>query len=278
MRELLYLSTAKLGEFFPEGGERFSGRALEAEVSALGAGIRFAAGESPAYEDSPAERLERVLAHIRSKCDARTNVPSSCESLKPRAWFEFNGFFRHGRRLSDVGLHDQGVYTFMSVEDPLCQLRRGDDQCPGIQIILCGSRQHVLTECEAPPTRMGSGSDWLHDFAATLVDREERGDTSLPEDLFSTSRRDKEFAARSAYDMLLADYEGPAYLHGHARVLCNFDPGVWQHRLIVATPLYVEVAHRPRPGALEAASGRPVSTGLWQWFLRRSRKERGGRN
>ncbi|TDU78239.1 hypothetical protein [Streptomyces sp. KS 21] len=37
MRELLYLSNAKLAEFLPEKGGGFSGRAVEAEVSALGA-------------------------------------------------------------------------------------------------------------------------------------------------------------------------------------------------------------------------------------------------
>ncbi|MFF5531660.1 SAVMC3_10250 family protein [Streptomyces cinerochromogenes] len=273
MRELLYLSSAKLGEFLPEDSGGFIDRALEAEVSALGAGVRLAMGEAAAVEEALGQRLERVLAHVRAKCDAHTNVPGSCKSLAAYDWMEFTGFFRHGPRLRDWGLDDRGVYTFMSLEDPPCSLGRGDDACSGVQIILCGSRKHVLTEFDAPPTRMGSGSDWLHDLAAVLVDREARGDTSLPDDLHSTSRRDKEFAARSAYDMLVADYEGPAYLHGHARVLCNFSPGVWQHRLIVATPLYVEAVPRPRHGAIELAAGQSAAPCLRQWlrrFLRRT--------
>lgn len=277
MRELLYLSTAKLDEFLPEGKQSFLDRALEAEVSAIGAAVRLAAGEVPGGEDTLGERLEQVLALVRANCNALTNVPSTCESLMAREWMEFNGFFKHGPRVRDWGLIDQGVYTFMSIEDSSCQLRSGDDKCSGIQIILCGSRQHVLTEYEAPPTRMGSGSDWLHDLAATLVEREAQGDTSLPDDLFSTCRRDKEFAARSAYDMLVSDFEGPAYLHGYARVLCNFDPGVWQHRLIVATPLYVETATRPRRGALEASPGQPTATGRWPRITQWIRGRRAGR-
>ncbi|KAF5994041.1 MULTISPECIES: SAVMC3_10250 family protein [Streptomyces] len=272
MRELLYLSGAKLGEFLPTDGGGISDRALEAEVSAFGAGVRLAVGEAPAVEESLGQRLEQVLAHVRAKCSARTNVPDSCASLASYDWMEFTGFFRHGPRLRDWGLDDRGVYTFMSLEEPPCSLGR-DDACPGVQIILCGSRKHVLTQFDAPPTRMGSGSDWLHDLAATLAEREARGDTSLPDDLETTSRRDKEFAARSAYDMLMTEYEGPAYLHGHARVLCNFPPGVWQHRLIVATPLYVEAVPRSRRGAIEVAAGESTAPRLrrWlQWTMRRT--------
>ncbi|MGW7223226.1 SAVMC3_10250 family protein [Streptomyces sp. NPDC054826] len=154
---------------------------------------------------------------------------------------------------------------------------RGEGACSGVQIILCGSRNHVLTEFDASPTRMGSGSDWLHDLAAVLVEREAQGDTSLPEGLHSTSRRDKEFAARSAYDMLVAEYEGPAYLHGHARVLCNFSPGVWQHRLIVATPLYVEAVPRPRRGAIEVDDGQSAVPRLRQTLQRFMRRTASGR-
>ncbi|MER7536267.1 SAVMC3_10250 family protein [Streptomyces sp. NPDC097704] len=271
MRELLYLSSAKLAEFLPEKDGGRSGQAVEAEVSVLGAGVRLAVGESPATGASLGQRLQQVLDHVSDKCEAHTKVPDSCESLAAYDWLEFTGFFRHGPRLRDWGLDDRGVYTFMSLEDPSCALSRGDDSCSGVQVILCGSRKHVLTEPEAPPTRMGSGSDWLHDLAAALVEKEAEGDTSLPDVLRSTGRRDKEFAARSAYDMLLTEYEGPAYLHGHARVLCNFSPGVWQHRLIVASPLYVEAVPRPRPGAVQIA-GQSARVGVWQRLRRGLRR------
>lgn len=81
MRELLYLSSAKLGEFLDEDSGGFSDRALEAEASALGAGVRLAVGEAPAEEEPLGPRLERVLAHVRAKCGAHVNVPDSCESL-----------------------------------------------------------------------------------------------------------------------------------------------------------------------------------------------------
>ncbi|MFD8269308.1 SAVMC3_10250 family protein [Streptomyces althioticus] len=178
MRELLYLSNAKLGEFPAEDSGGFSDRAVEVEASALGAGVRLAVGEVPAAEEPLGQRLERVLAHVRAKCGAHVNVPDSCESLAAYDWMEFTGFFRHGPRLRDWGLDDRGVYTFMSLEDPPCSLGRGEGACSGVQIILCGSRNHVLTEFDASPTRMGSGcsgSDWLHDLAAVLAEREAQG-------------------------------------------------------------------------------------------------------
>lgn len=55
---------------------------------------------------------------------------------------------------------------------------------------------------ECRPTRMSSGSDWLHDVAAELVETESRGISSLPHALSSTSSGDLEFAARSSYSML----------------------------------------------------------------------------
>ncbi|MFC4561235.1 SAVMC3_10250 family protein [Nocardiopsis mangrovi] len=266
MRELAYLSTAKLDEHQDEGSRWFSGRLIEVEVSALWARLRLAFGGAQAGADSPAMRLNQVIRELQGKYQAHNVVPASCDPLMARDWMEFTGLFRYGPRLRDLGLIDRGVYTFISLEDSSCSLSRGEEQCPGIELILCGSRQHVLTEHDCSPTRMGSGSDWLHDLAAELVAKEDRGDLSFPDRLSSTSGGDQEFAARSSYSMM-ADYcDGPAYFHGHARVLCNFPPDRFQHRLIVATPLYVEVARRPESPVVGVASRR--FTRNWRNLLR----------
>ncbi|WP_424887438.1 SAVMC3_10250 family protein [Streptomyces sp. XH2] len=270
-RELLYLSTAKLGEFYRVPGRSgFSTRrAAEAEASVLGLGARFSLGEAPTEEASAEVRLEQVVAHIREKCWAHTPVPGSCESLEARDWIEFTGRFRYGPGLRDLGLADRGVYTYASLEDAACPLRNGEE-CSGVEVILCGSTQHVLEYRDRPPTRMGSGSDWLHDLAADLVDSEARGDMSLPARLSSTSRGDQEFAARSCYSMISHYFAGgPAYLHGHARVLCNFAPVGLEHRLIVATPLYVETGPRPRPVGITASAEPTTSSSWWRRLMRR---------
>ncbi|MEU5428355.1 SAVMC3_10250 family protein [Streptomyces olivoreticuli] len=268
MRELLYLSTAKLGEFHqaPTGG--LSARAFEAEASVLGAvRARVSVGEGSAGEGSPEARLEQVLTHIQAKLRAHTSLPNTCEDLKAYDWLEFTGPFLYGPRVRDWGLINRGVYTFMSLQDPLCALRRGEEMCSGVELILCGSRQHVRMEHDCPPTRMGSGSDWLHDLAAELVGKEESGDTSFPDRLLTTNRSDQEFAARSSYSMLASYCEGPAYLHGHARVLCNFSPGQFQHRLIVATPLYVEAVPPPEPATATVTAQPTIPPARWRRLL-----------
>ncbi|MFF5839605.1 SAVMC3_10250 family protein [[Kitasatospora] papulosa] len=139
-------------------------------------------------------------------------------------------------------------------------------ECPDIELILCGSRQHVVMHHDCPPTRMGSGSDWLHDLAAELAASASRDDSSIASSLSSTSLGDQEFAARSAYNMMANYCDRPAYLQGHARVLCNFPPNRFRHRMIVATPLYVEAGQTPSAQA-EAQSG--PSSPAWRRWLRR---------
>ncbi|WP_419997798.1 SAVMC3_10250 family protein [Streptomyces boninensis] len=246
VRELQYLSTAKLDDFLEPRQRAFTDRAVEAEASVLGTGGRIALGEGAAAELTDAERLERVLAHLRPKCWAHTQMPESCATLGVGAWLEFRGFFRYGAALSDLGMRDLGVFAYASLEDDDCR-HLNDEFCNGIQVLLCGSKQHVRDYRDYPPTRMGSGSDWLHEMAADLVAKEARGDTSLPASLRSTNLNDQEFAARSAFSMISHFYRTPGYLNGHARVLCNLPPERLRHRLIVATPLYVEVGHQPNP-------------------------------
>ena len=117
---------------------------------------------------------------------------------------------------------------------------------------------------DQPRTRMGSGSDWLHDMAAELMALEERGETALPESLARTPRGMQEYAARAAHDMMVSWRQGPVHVHGHARVLCNFEAVDGQHRLMVASPLYVETAPPLREGALVPQPTRR----RWPWKFR----------
>ncbi|WP_324603625.1 MULTISPECIES: SAVMC3_10250 family protein [Streptomyces] len=267
MRDLLYFSREKLRHFHG-GPEDFpGGRSIEVEATAFGVGGRVAVGESVSAGASRSEGpdLETVIAHLEKTCTAHTAVPASCRSIGAYEWVEFSGSFHRGPRVRDWGLHDKGVYTFTSHENPLlCPQFTGEAECSGIEVLLCGSAQHVIGEDDQPRTRMGSGSDWLHDMAAELVALEERGETTLPESLVRTPREMQEYAARVAHDMMVSWRQGPVHVHGHARVLCNFEAVDGQHRLIVASPLYVETAPPPRDGALAPQPTRR----RWPWRFR----------
>lgn len=267
MQDLLYFAREELRHFHggPEGF--LGGRSLELETTAFGVGGRLAVGESGSAGAGEPEGpdLERAIAYLEKTCTAHTAFPASCRSVGAYEWVEFLGPFYRGPRVRDWGLHDTGVYTFTSHENPLlCPQFTGESACSGVEVLLCGSAQHVIGEDDQPRTRMGSGSDWLHDMAAELVALEERGETTLPESLVRTPRGMQEYAARVAHDMMVSWRQGPVHVHGHARVLCNFEAVDGQHRLMVASPLYVETAPPPREGALV-----PQPTGRrWPWKFR----------
>lgn len=246
VRELQYLSIAKLDDFYEPPRRRLTDRAVDAEANVLGVGARVAFGEGTPVELTPAERLEPVLEHLSKQCWARIWEPAACAHLGLDAWLEFRGPFRYGPAARDVGFDDRGVFAYASLEEGHCPHHDGEF-CPNIELLLCGSKQHVRDHRDHPPTRMGSGSDWLHDMAADLVQREADGDTTPPEALACTRLSDQEFAARSAFSMISMFYRTSGYLRGHARVLCNFPPERLRHRMIVATPLYVEAGIQPVP-------------------------------
>ncbi|ROQ60234.1 hypothetical protein EDD93_7668 [Streptomyces sp. 840.1] len=269
MRDLLYFSPLKLQHFQGASESPLNGRSIEVETTAFGVGARLALGEpGPAGAgagEGGGPDLEEVIAHLERTCRAHTAVPDSCRSVGAYEWVEFSGQFHRGPRVRDWGLHDKGVYTFTSHENPLlCPRFSEGSPCSGVEVLLCGSARHVIGEEDQPRTRMGSGSDWLHDMAAELVAMEERGETALPESLSRTAPGMQEYAARAAYDMMVSWRQGPVHVHGHARVLCNFEPVDGQHRLLVATPLYVETAPPPREGALAPQPARR----RWPWNFR----------
>ncbi|MGW2843214.1 SAVMC3_10250 family protein [Streptomyces sp. NPDC001493] len=255
-----------MGDFYEPPRRGLVDRSLEAETGAQGFSARLALGPrnagQPTAGERHAERLEKALAHLRERCRAHTQEPALCQELGAGAWLEFCGLFLYGAAARDLGLRDDGVFTWRSLEEDR-RRHRDDEFCGHIQLLLCGSIQHVRDHPDHPPSRMGSGSDWLHDLAADPVAREARGDTSLPSTLGSTRLKDQEFAARSAL-AVHTDHRTAGYLRGHARVPCNFPPKPLRHRLIIATPLYVETGLQPPPA--EVASAVPLTTGwLTRW-------------
>ncbi|MFF2792846.1 SAVMC3_10250 family protein [Streptomyces sp. NPDC058049] len=276
MRQLLYLSVEKLRDFHssPQHGFTHRVREIEASLPVVG-GVRLAL--APREGSAAGPSLDSVIDYLRRTWPAETSRPDSCADLIAWDWLQFAGRFLHGPRSRDSGSVDQGVYTFMSMRGRECGFDRGEEECADIELILCGSRQHVSIEDDCPATRMGSGSDWLHDLAAELNASVERGDHALPLSLSSADVSDQEFAARSAYDMM-ADYRGgPAYLQGHARVLCNFPPGRFRHRMIVATPLYVEAGQTPQARAVAASGSSSRAWRRWARSVRGWRARTSGR-
>lgn len=114
-------------------------------------------------------------------------------------------------------------------------------------VLLCGSIQHLRTR-NLPPGRMGSDTTWLHELVIEIGRREERGIYAIPEYLTEIvpSRRPeilREDAALGVHGWVSRDnpVEGRPRMRGHAIVLMDIDHPRQSKRLVVASPLYVEV-------------------------------------
>ncbi|WP_128503496.1 SAVMC3_10250 family protein [Streptomyces inhibens] len=116
----------------------------------------------------------------------------------------------------------------------------------GMGFMLCGSVQHLRTRV-IPSGRMGSDTTWLHGLILEVERREENGINVIPEFLneIIPERRSEILIEDAAYGVFgWIDREYPpslrGRLRGHAIVLMDIDSSNWIHRLLVATPLYVE--------------------------------------
>ncbi|WP_143670426.1 SAVMC3_10250 family protein [Streptomyces antimycoticus] len=113
--------------------------------------------------------------------------------------------------------------------------------------LLCGSIQHLRTR-DLPPGRMGSDTTWLHDLILELDRREREGGHVIPEFLTEVvpvrgGERMREQAAFGVHGWMSRDWpmsERPR-MRGYAIVLMDIDNPHWTHRLVVASPLFVEV-------------------------------------
>ncbi|MFF1691554.1 MULTISPECIES: SAVMC3_10250 family protein [unclassified Streptomyces] len=247
--EVIYLSKTKVHELAPSRSPRGTGRAVELEAGAEPIGtLRFALGERRG-DGIPRLRVRRALKRARKMVTSRTSAPESWTNLLAREWFEFSDFFMCGPVMRDSALPGasqfQGVYGFASFINYACR----NENCAGVDIVLCGSISNVLEYTDAEPTRMGSRTEWVHDLVIRMAADEAAGRPSEPPSTslaMAGSSASAETATRFTRSMLSghAAY-GPAKLHGYARVLFNFPPSDgYSHRIILATPLYVESVPR----------------------------------
>lgn len=158
---LLCFSQPKLRHFHSGSGSPLGGRSFEVETTAFGVGGRVAVGESGSAGagESEGPDLETAIAYLEKTCTAHTAVPAPCRSVGAYEWMGFSGPFHRGPRVRDWGLHDKGVYTFTSHENPLlCPQFTGESECSGVEVLLCGSAQHVIGEEDQPRTRRSAGN------------------------------------------------------------------------------------------------------------------------
>ncbi|MEV0210665.1 SAVMC3_10250 family protein [Streptomyces sp. NPDC050788] len=173
-------------------------------------------------------------------------VPFTTRNLQVNQWVSFDLDMAQVAVHEDSGAPPEDVALFVG------QVPAGTAGQPrDLGLMLCGSVQHLRTQVCAHG-RMGSDTTWLHDLILEVERREESGMNVIPEflnDLMPHRRREVliEDAAFGVHGWIQRQYPPSTRgrLRGHAIVLMDIDRPQWVHRLVVATPLYVEAAHEP---------------------------------
>ncbi|MER7805125.1 SAVMC3_10250 family protein [Streptomyces parvulus] len=173
-------------------------------------------------------------------------VPFTSRGLQANQWISFDLDMAQAAVHEDSGHPPEDVALFVG------RVPAGTAGQPrDLGLMLSGSVQHLRTQVCAHG-RMGSGTTWLHDLVLEVERREEGGLHVIPEFLnelmpYSRSEVLIEEAAFAVHGWIDRTYP-PATrgrLRGHAVVLMDVDSPRWVHRLVVATPLYVEAVHEP---------------------------------
>lgn len=258
MRELLYVSEQKLRHMFWDA-RRFPGlpgHSVETSMGMFGANAKVSLGSTDQNSDELPTKLERVIRYL-DRTHRAVDFPRS--DLEPNQWIRFDFKAKYGKA------HEDSAPTF-STEDVVLFGGSAESTQQEIDLLLCGSVHHLRDQVISTG-RMGSSTSWLYDFIKSLEENENNGVHVVPE--FPEARihsRRREFdlrmAAHEAFGGLMrSSHPSPdsGRLRGHAKVLLDIDDPRWTTRLVVATPLYVEIPPIGMP------------RGIWR---RLSRKER----
>ncbi|MGY6025402.1 SAVMC3_10250 family protein [Streptomyces spinosirectus] len=240
MRELVYLSDAKLRQFVPEGrrrtwvGRRLTSFRLDVSTPVGGGGVEVGLAQGGG-EPAGAGRLAGVVGQVEEQA-------LWYEDPQARAgrwvWFEapFNVVVRRD--------------TVLFLDAPAA--RAGEPEPDGPRLLLHGSAAHLLMdapEASMDPRELGVNRSALH-FVVQDLRR-----TPLPDADHLTAdpavvRPDVH--ADHMVDMVLrasnASPGSAAWMRGYARVTRSAPPGEAGagrpgHPAVVTTPLYVEYAH-----------------------------------
>jgi hypothetical protein len=246
VRELVYLSRTKLDAFAPRGG--LLGRIKPGTVDVSVPGVSISANASLRTEESdlPWDRLKTVEKDLR-----KTAVELDNPHLEPGLWLRFHLPMVWTVPVdSSLAFFNRDLVLFASADTA---------GSPGVRLLLCGSKGHLLADRGATPVTWGaSDGRWLEDFDSWATNEERALEQVVTE-------RDAEdhwslgfgLMQRSSqvYDTVVRNIPSqPARLSGYARVLGHTtqtlprspdqrgigEPRV--ERFILATPLVVDYA------------------------------------
>lgn len=243
MRRILYASDRKINTFLSRRSGRSSGRGLSFGGGI--AGISLNASLSPATTNDSADtdglslRLRSIQKHLMTEQD----LPDFQQTeLRQGEWITFDTPMTYGTAHKDSGRIPDDVIFFATQEQPRLEPRV-------TSLLLCGSIEHMRDRV-ASAGRMGSGTDWLHELTRAIYEHELNTNDRPIGTLSAVCRRpwpaevSEGQVARWVHDVMNMDSPTNqcGRLRGYAEVLMDCDnPGEFIDRLVLATPLYVEL-------------------------------------
>lgn len=248
MRELLYLSTKKLGTFLPAWPSLSVRGAGSAGVGPLSVTVDVSAASPAGFDEATIKAFRRVFGHLEREAGYFTSP-----DLEAGQWIFFDVKMGYGTVYRDTGL--------LAPEDDVAlfygsyRASEPDGQV-STDLMLCGSTEH-LRQRTASAGRMGSGTEWLHDLIAKVNDADRDGVGGLPDEVGPDAlavRRTNVPAqiARWVFDVIWNHHSPDQYarLQGLARILFIVPEDGIVDRLVLATPLFVQFASAKPLGLL----------------------------
>jgi hypothetical protein len=174
MRELLYLSTKKLGTFLPGRPSLSVQGAGSASLGPVSVTVDVSTASPAGFDETTIKAFRRVVGHLEREAGYFTSP-----NLEAGQWIFFDVKMGYGTVYRDTGLlpptDDVALfYGSHTSAEP-------DGQTP-TDLLLCGSTEHLLRRT-ASAGRMGSGTEWLHDLVGKINNADNRGDGELPEEV-----------------------------------------------------------------------------------------------
>lgn len=245
MRELFYLSDAKLRQFVPERRRTRMGQRLSAiRLTTPAGGVELEATGDADPERQRQQHLSAVIRYIEERAFWFQDPDAGAGN-----WVYFEApllaFIVRGSRAQ------RGTVLFV---DPPHQYVRAYDQPEGIRLILHGSDEHLLTPGRSATPVLWElsamdGSNYNTQIPSFEIAQppvaEDIGDEEEPPYLSYTDAADVQLhnLVKSPFNWISP--RDAVWMRGYARVstVRNIAQGNQRYPLIVATPLYVEYAH-----------------------------------
>lgn len=246
INQFLYVSESKIRSMHVRAkGASQRPSSLRASLS-LPLGVSLEASTSKDAAEPPESEFDQMLRKLDLIVDYLSIHYDLSDfrgkQFQPGQWIKFDTKMSYGTLCRDDESLPDDVFFAASEET------EGDSFGGGGRLLLCGSIHH-LTSGVTSNGRIGSTNDWLREMVLEIDKQESRGRNSMS---YSMNRirsiqlnSDTAFSiVRDVHRIMLRDNPTGQFtrLRGYASVILDSSISIRSDRVILASPLYIEIA------------------------------------